>query len=75
MLFSYWFTVFTLMFFATFCVSFVVFGAQHHAGKSAILAYLFSFKWCAGIAGGVIVCAVMRYAVDCFYVFADTCKW
>ena len=75
MLLNYWFTVFTLMFFATFMVTFVAYGTQHRAGKSAILAYIFSIKWCASIGACIIVCAVMRYAVDAFYVFADTCKW
>ena len=65
MLFNYWFTVFSLMFLATFGVSFVVYGAQYRAGKSAIMAYMFSFKWCAGIAGLILV----RYAIDLMYIY------
>lgn len=60
-----WFTFFGLAFLCIWCGAFLMHGANHRAGVSAILAVRDSSGLCA-IAGGVLF---MRYAIDCVYIY------
>lgn len=72
---NYWFQVFTIMHLVTFCVGFVVYGTHFRARIAARRAYIWSIKWCAGIGAGVCVISGLRYAIDLFYIWAETIKW